>query len=128
MDARAAERDGVIERLLDAVAEITLPPGEAGKAALTGRPVAGRTVDQHLAEPVGAEARAQLGRRVLVGRGVLHRGEAGARRRVEAVEKRQLGKQETEIGAEPRHGVAPPPIDTPTCCLPGEGRDPFVRR
>ena len=105
MHEPAIERGRIVERLHDAVAERVLAPRQAGETALAGGAVAGRAVDQHLGQPVVAQKRAQLGRRILVGRGEFDPGEAGARRRREAVEKRQIGKQKPDIGAESRYSA-----------------------
>ena len=60
-----------------------------------------------LGEARGLQPGAQLGCRMVVGRGVLDAGEAGARRGLEAIEKRHFAEQEPEICAETRHGAAP---------------------
>jgi hypothetical protein len=92
MHQLAVERDRVIERLADAVAEGIDPAGQAGEAALAGGAVADRAVDQDEAQPGILQPRAQLGGRVLVGRGEFDALEASARRGREAVEKRQLAE------------------------------------
>src|SRR5437660_1458655 len=78
-------------------------PRQTGKAALAGGAVPGRAVDQHERQPVRLQSGAQIGRRIFIGRGELDGGEAGARRGFETVEKRHLGKQKADIGAEARH-------------------------
>jgi hypothetical protein len=44
---------------------------------------------------------------VIVGRGIFDPDEAGARRGVEAIEKRHFAEQETEVRTKARHGTAP---------------------
>src|SRR5205814_8781938 len=92
------------ERLAAAVAERVAEPRQTGEAALAGGAVPGGTVDQHQRQPVRLQSRAQFGRRIFIRRGELDGGEAGARRGFETVEKRHLGEQKPDIGAEARHG------------------------
>jgi hypothetical protein len=52
MHALAIEHHRVIQRLLDALGELALTLRQAGQAALAGRPVTRRQIEQHLLQIV----------------------------------------------------------------------------
>ena len=62
------------------------------------RPVAGRQVEQHLRQPVLLEPRGDHLRRMVVGPDIFDALEAGAGRRIEAVEEFVLAKEHRQIG------------------------------
>ncbi len=104
---RDAEDARVLERLGDAVAELGHPVGMARDAALALVPVAGREVEEHDLD--ARVARRALEVRVLPGvREVeLDAPEPGLPRRVEALEKLDLGEEEARVRGELRHGCGP---------------------
>src|SRR5579875_1507927 len=99
----AAGRLGIGDRLLDAVAELPLAPGQRRQPALARRPVAGRHIEQGLDEAVAAQPLGDLGRWIIVGEQILDRLEAAAGGGFEAVEEIDFLEQKAQIGGEFRH-------------------------
>src|SRR6185312_5812772 len=86
VDLRTAKRRRVLDRAIDAVAELALPPWNAPDAALARRPIAGGQVVQHLLKTMVAQARNQLFLAVRIRKQVFHRLESCVARGGEAVE------------------------------------------
>jgi hypothetical protein len=103
VDARAAQGLRVFERARHAAAELVLPAGQAGQAALARGPVARRRVEQYLLQPVRAQPRRQLGGRMLVGKQVFHRVEAVGRGGGEAVQEGMLVVEHRQVGGKAGH-------------------------
>jgi hypothetical protein len=85
----------------------------AGDAAIAGRPVAGRQVEQHQRELVAEQRLLQVFGRRLVGELDFHRREAGARGAIEALQQRRFSEQHRQVGGEFGHEGQ----DTPPCRL-----------
>src|SRR5205823_3652725 len=98
---------GVEDRLIDAVAEFLFTPRQGGETALAAGPVARHGVEQSQSQPVLFEPLGDDFRRMLVGEQELDTLEAGARGRIEPVEKADLLEHHAEIGGEIRHGALP---------------------
>lgn len=100
VDPGAAERAGIVDGPLNALAELSPAVGEHGDAALARGPVARRQVVQHEFEFVAHEALVDrlLGKRV--GKQELDAAEAGAGGLFEAVEKVVLVEEQGEVGGE----------------------------
>ena len=104
--ARAIERPRVADGLGHARAELVRAARVAGDAALARRPVARGQVDERLRQPVFAQARGQLVRRMLVGEGVLDRLEAVRPRQREALKEGGLREEEIQVRRQSHHGSA----------------------
>src|SRR5215472_17156157 len=96
-------RLGIAERRVDAGAKFRLAAWQGRDAALAGRPIAGRHVEQGLDEPVPFERRRDGLRRMVVGAEIFDRLEAALRGGRETVEKLDLLEDEAQIGGEFRH-------------------------
>src|SRR5690606_35233019 len=85
VDAPAAGRLGIAERLGQCRLELRFTSGKRGKPALALGPVTRWQIEQRLRQTVGLQPRRDLLRLVLVGEQELDRAEAGLRCRLEAV-------------------------------------------
>ena len=85
-------------RLGDALPEFRHAIGEHGNAALALSPVAGRQVEENLAEAVLLQARGHDIRRMVIGADIFNALEAGAGGRIEAVEELVLAEEHRKIG------------------------------
>ena len=85
--------------------EIPFAAGQRRDAALAGLPVAGRRVEEDLAQSVFLEQSGQRGGRMLVGEQVLDSREAIARSRGKAVEELVFLIHHGQVGGKARHGM-----------------------
>ncbi|MNT44383.1 hypothetical protein D3C72_1809080 [compost metagenome] len=113
VDARAAQRLGILQSLVHPGAELGLAPrlrrcaarlllpcgGHAGAVS-----TAGRRVEQHQLQSVVREPRGDVGGLEGVGKLKLHRREPVARSSGKAVQKRQLGVHQAQVGGKLGHG------------------------
>jgi hypothetical protein len=76
----------------------------AGDTALTGIPVTGRQVEQHLGQLVGVQPGLDLLGRVVGGEQVFDAGKAGFGSGGKAVKEIDLGEQHGQIGGKAGHG------------------------
>ena len=104
MQARAAQRVGIGQGLLETAAELGLAAGQAGEAALTGIEVAGRGVEQHLLQAMVGQAPGQRLGLEGIGEEEFHRLEAVGGGSGKAVEKGLLGVEHAQVGGKAGHG------------------------
>ena len=107
MDQLAAGGFRVAERQRQVGLEVRLAARQRRASAFARGCVAGRRIEESRVEVVGLETGRDLGGRCLVRIAGLDGLEAGLGRRLEAIEERQLGEQEGQIGAEAGHGCDP---------------------
>ena len=103
MDLTAAERDDVVERLLEDRGEFLLPARDRRHAEFSCRLLAGRGVDAEHREAVTVDLGPQRGRRVVIHELQFDRPEARRGRGAKALDQRTLGEQVAEVGGEARH-------------------------
>jgi len=99
----AAEGGRVLDGAADALPELGDPIRQAGDAAITGRPVTGRQVVEHLLEVVVFEPCLELAGVEVVREQVLNAPEAGLCGGGEAVEEVELREEHAEVGCESWH-------------------------
>ena len=87
------------------VAKFFFTAGQRRDAAFAGLPVAGRRVEEDLAQSVLLEQSGQRGGRMLVGEQILDSREAIARSRGKAVEELVFLVHHGQVGGEARHGM-----------------------
>ena len=104
VQAGGAEHPDGIERPRQVRREPRLGAGNGGTAALAGRPVARRRVDQREREAVRVELRPDGRGVVRIGKEDFDRLETRLRRRANPVGERAFGEQHVEIGGETGHG------------------------
>jgi hypothetical protein len=104
MHALAVEHHRVVQRLLDPLGKLALAVRQAGDAAFAGRPVARRQVEQHLLDIGRLQPLGDIVGRPVVREQVFDPLKPGRRRPREAVVKRRVGEQKTEVGSELWHG------------------------
>jgi hypothetical protein len=103
MEALAAGGARIAEGALEIGEKGRFPSRQSGKAAIALLAIAGGQVEERQREAMAAEPLGDgVGRR-LIGIEAFDAAKAARRRRFEAVEERQLLKQEMEIGGELRH-------------------------
>ena len=120
MDQLAAGGFRIAEGQCQIGIEILLAAGQRRAPTLSRGCVARGGIEQGQREAVGLETGCDLGGRRLVGVADLDALEARLRRRLEAVEKRQLGEQEIQVGAKAEHV-------SPLACR-SEGLVPAIQR
>ena len=102
MDGAAADRHHIIERALEGGVPIALAPRQRGKAEFRAL----RRVDAELGQAVPLQLGRHRGRRDVIGKLQLDRGEASRGGGAEALDQRTLGEQMAEIGGKAGHGVS----------------------
>jgi len=108
MNARAVQCGGIVQSLGQTSSKLRLSPGQAGQATLASRPVARRGVEQHLLQAVAFQLGRDVGRRVIIGKQVLHRPKAIPRRSGKTRHEGQLLVQEGQVGGKIWHGLILP--------------------
>jgi hypothetical protein len=106
VEARAASQFRILDRTLDALAELARSLGQARDAAVSLLRIARRNVVQHDFHTGGAGALGDRGRRPCVRKLVLDVAKPGARGRGEAIEKFHLRKEQRQVRGELGHGAS----------------------
>jgi len=83
MHAFAVEDHGVVQRQFDAFGKFALAVRQTGQAALAGRPVAGRQIEQHLLDSGRLEPFGDVMGRPVVGKKVFDAAKSGFSRPLE---------------------------------------------
>ena len=105
MHAGTLHDEGVLQCLQKSVAKFFFAAGQRRDAALAGLPVAGRRVEEDLAQSVLLEQSGQCGGRMLIRGQILDSREAIARSRGKAVEKLVFLVHHGQVGGKTRHGM-----------------------
>ena len=103
MDLAAADRNDVVERLLEQRGEFLLATGNGRDAGRSRRHLAERGVEAEHRQVVPIELGLHGRGRLVVGKLQLDRAEAGVGRRREALDQGALGEEISQIGGEARH-------------------------
>jgi diketogulonate reductase-like aldo/keto reductase len=104
MHGRAAERARVVERLRHARSKQRHARRVGGQAPVARVCVAGRRIDAGAGQAVVLQTLRHHSCGPLVGKPELHRLKALIARSGKAIEKRQLGEQQRQVGAKTKHG------------------------
>ena len=124
MDAPAAQDLRVAKRGDEARGELVLAARQRRRAAVAGRVVAGRRVEERHLEPVPLQLLRDLARRHVVRKRALDRAEAGVCGFGEALEERDFGEKKAHVGGKARHarsGVRVWVRYNPAKCAPPPG-------
>ena len=102
------QRLRIIDGAGHAVAKFNDPIPQDRDAPLAGGPVAGRKIMQHLSQTIARQLLAQHRLVAVIGKEILHCGEAGGLRGREAIRERQLVEEHGEVGGKLGHGRVSP--------------------
>jgi hypothetical protein len=107
VDQAAVQGLRIVERAFDPLAELGLPPGQAGESPLARRPIPGGQVEQRLDKPVRLQPPPDLGGWMIIGKQELHRLEARRAGGVEAIQEVRLVEHHRQVRGKAWHCSLP---------------------